>query len=394
MYFIFSTALRYSISKKTNSFAFFTAIMATLGIAIGICALIVVTSIMKGLEHKLQISVLDHTPHIIVKANNKDIISILNQENIKAAIPYIEGDIIIKTKNGITVSTVSAIDISKTLIKDSNFKKPFVHPSIKEIGKYNIVPSYNFLLEHNMENATKLRLISTKNARYTPIGLTPSQRTFKIEEISYIHLPHHQYIINANYVDLRRLLKIPENEVYFRLYLEDPFKIQNIKKYLNDNNFDYIDWTVKQGDFFKAVSMEKLAISVMLFLIIIVATFNILSALTMMVSSRKIDIAILKTLGVPNKKIIYIFLIMGLIYGSIGIILGVITGIPLSLYAKDFLSLLGINIFNSAQDIPIYIDLFNIFIICAICIVLTLLCSLYPAYKAANTQIVSNLVVS
>jgi len=179
---------------------------------------------------------------------------------------------------------------------------------------------------------------------------------------------------------------MPYDAKTYRLWLLEPFKIEEVRDYLTAHNFRFTDWTLVQGEFFKAVAMEKLTMSIMLCLVIIVAAFNILSALAMTVSARLTEIAVLKTLGLSNLRILKIFLIMGAFSGIIGTLGGIITGIPLSYYLSDLMSHTG-----SFGTLPADIEAATVVMIGAGSILMSLICTLYPAIKASAADPVSHL---
>ena len=145
------------------------------------------------------------------------------------------------------------------------------------------------------------------------------------------------------------------------------------------------DWRDSLGEFFKAVALEKLSMSIMLTLIILVAAFNILSALTMTVASRLTDIAILKTLGLKSTKILVIFMLMGVSYGFIGAVLGTLIGIPTT---YGVAALMGHNLNTS---LPVSIDMMNILMILGGSLGMSIVCTLYPAIRAAITDPITHL---
>ena len=230
-----------------------------------------------------------------------------------------------------------------------------------------------------------MRLISTQNARYTPMGLVPSQRLFSL--LYYSPSVHSSQIPEAlgNYDDVRRLLRYKKAPETLRLWLSDPFLVDETAKALDEQNFKYNDWRSSLGEFFKAVALEKLSMSIMLMLIVVVASFNILSALTMMVGSRLTDIAILKTLGLRSRQILKIFMYMGVSYGFIGSVLGTIIGIPAAFGVAKVMSL------SQGSLLPVSIDFLNIFLIFSGSLFMSIICTLYPAIRAAKTDPVTHL---
>ena len=379
-------ALRYLLARKTHKFASFVALISTIGIALGVCALIIVTSIMQGLQLRLKDNFLGATPHLIVTVHNSEIATLNKLPHVIAITPFVEGQAVLQTDEGIALVTLEGEEFSDEFLK--NNPKIAQQQDLLFKGSFNLLCDPELLIKFNLRNNDKVRLISTQNARYTPLGLTPSSRIFHIKGQlgSFISTSsNNNATIKANYDDVKRLLRIPASTTSYRVYLSDPFLIDETVAMLPEG-ISYTTWQDTQGTFFKAVAMEKLTMSLMLFLIILVASFNILSALAMMVSSRLNEIAILKTLGLKSSSIMLIFIIMGCSCSLIGIILGLIFGIPLAFYSQDLMDLFNISLSAMPYTLPIKLDLINILWITIGALLLALLSALYPAYKASSTD--------
>ena len=323
-----SIAVRYLLARKTHKFASFVALISTIGIALGVSALIVVTSVMQGLQDRLKDNLLGSTPHLIVSSDAAfDAAALKILPHVIAIAPFVSGQALLQSDNGIVLVNVEGED---TLNLDSDIKKTDVpHDKLAE-GSFELYADMGLLIKLNLNLHDKVRLISTQNARYTPLGLTPSQRIFYIKGATPSLTGDNSIpTVKGNYSDIKKLLRINNKSSSYRLYLSDPFLINETVEKL-PQNLKYTTWQDSKGDFFKAVAMEKLTMSLMLFLVIIVAAFNILSALAMMVSSRLSEIAVLKTLGMKEKTILLIFIMTGSGCGIAGTLIGLLLGIPLT----------------------------------------------------------------
>lgn len=513
---IFFIAWRYMHGTKKQRFASFVALLATLGIAIGVCALIVVSSIMQGLQDRLKSNILSDSPHVVVKAQPSDIKRLLDIKEVIAMVPFVEGEAMIQYENNLSLITLQASDYSSFFIsldyadklgltrdakirssaslvpvnpnneppqvndkaaranngtnpqdsarsadvsnslanhkadvsqledaqqlqlsanqeqepieinpnvsgKNSSiytdsvpytytlgegylirYRMPEVDPAGYHYGSIFDYPpgSYKVALNYRLLNQLdiadlgkdKVRIVSTKNARYTPLGLTPVQRNFVVEDLIRALDNSAAPAVIGNYQDVRKFFRLKDDEMYYRLYLSDPFLIESVAEKLTDKHFEFTDWRDRYGEFFKAVGLEKITMSTMLCLIIIVAAFNILSSLTMLVSSRVNEIAILKTIGLSNGSLLTIFIMVGMSASVVGSVVGLILGIPLAINAQTILNTLGISVVNG--ELPIEIDFVNIAIIVVLCMVVSILCTFYPAYYASKADPVRNLVVS
>lgn len=440
---IFFIAVRYTRGTKKQRFASFVATLATLGIAIGVCALIVVSSIMQGLQERLKENILSDCAHLVVKAQVQDIPYLLSLNNVNALVPFVQGESMMQFGSEIAMVTLQATDNNSLyLSKDyaqklgiseqdvANFEQRGVHSGdelkstdepltyttgekvIKiplmefdslgyaygslfnfEPGSYHLAVNYMQVSQMGIELSydSKVRLISTQNARYTPFGITPVARNFEVSALINSLDKSPAPTVVGNYEDVSRFLRLGNGEQYYRLYLSDPFLIEETLSTL-DKKFAYTDWRSRYGDFFKAVGLEKISMSLMLCLIVVVAAFNILSSLTMMVSSRVSEIAILKTIGMPSSSILAIFGLLGMSSGIIGSLVGVIAGIPLAYNAQAILSTIGISIVQG--ELPVVVNPMNIIVICVLSLGVSLLCTFYPSYVAAKADPASNLVNS
>ncbi|WP_317382946.1 FtsX-like permease family protein [Anaerobiospirillum succiniciproducens] len=440
---IFFIAVRYTRGTKKQRFASFVATLATLGIAIGVCALIVVSSIMQGLQERLKENILSDCAHLVVKAQVQDIPYLLSLNNVNALVPFVQGESMMQFGSEIAMVTLQATDNNSLyLSKDyaqklgiseqdvANFEQrgvqsddevkstdePLTYTTgdkvIKiplmefdslgyaygslfnfEPGSYHLAVNYMQVSQMGIELSydSKVRLISTQNARYTPFGITPVARNFEVSALINSLDKSPAPTVVGNYEDVSRFLRLGKGEQYYRLYLSDPFLIEETLSTL-DKKFAYTDWRSRYGDFFKAVGLEKISMSLMLCLIVVVAAFNILSSLTMMVSSRVSEIAILKTIGMPSSSILAIFGLLGMSSGIIGSLVGVIAGIPLAYNAQAILSTIGISIVQG--ELPVVVNPMNIVVICVLSLGVSLLCTFYPSYVAAKADPASNLVNS
>ena len=379
-----SIALRYAFSRQAHKFAFFVAILAALGIAIGVSALITVSAVMQGLQDRLKSAILATTPHVVVTLKQEsDLKTLLELPQVSAALPFVQGEVLLQSPQGLQLATLQGYELDKL---QPSATSPTL--TVKDLGlltpptaqSYALLVPQNFMLQHSLVPGMKIRLIATQNARYTPLGLTPTQRLFTIERPVALPLPAGTPVtLIGAYDDVRRLLRT--NTLSVRLFLHDPFLIEDLSPRLQAMGFTFSDWRATQGDFFKAVALEKLSMSVMLCLIIVTAAFNILSALTMLVSARLHEIAVLKTLGLTRGKILTIFMCQGLICAACGVILGIILGLPLALNAQSLLTLFNISIIQGT--LPVTLNVGQIVVIALSCLALAALCTLYPALKAA-----------
>lgn len=387
-YLPFKLAVHCIFHQRSGRFAGFIAILAVIGIAIGVCALIVVSSVMQSLQGRLQDAVLDNTPHITVLATPEHMRELLVLPHVTAAAPFVSHTAVVKSGDDVALVNVQGIDTENLFCNEDRKISDFSSSPIPSAGSYDLIADAALFNRFNLVIDQKVKFISTINARYTPAGLTPVSRIFTL--VDFQPSLRDAQILNAvgNLEDVRRLFRLKNSEICVRLWLDDPQNVDDTEEELKKLKFDYQDWRAQQGDFFRSVAMEKLSMTVMLCLIVIVAAFNILSALSMTVSSRIRDIAILKTLGMNSHQILRSFMFQGLILGGGGALIGVILGIILSINSNAILAMLGVP---SGNTLPIVIDFTRIIVIAISAILLSLLCTLYPALKAASADPATNL---
>lgn len=385
-YLTFKIALQYIFRSRTLKFAKFVAFISVAGIALGVAALIVDTAIMQGLHSNLKSRILSITPHIIAD-NFKSSDKLLEFDDVLAVSPFIQEQALLQTPGGLSLVYVQGIDENNLKLKNGIFKSDLDLVRIPKKGSYQLNAMASVYLDNNIRLNTQARLISTINSRYTPLGITPSQRIFTLKYyFPSTNTNNSIATVIGNIDDVRRLFRLRENSLKLRIYTKDAFKIDKVKQYLDKNNVSYNLWSDYQGDFFKAIALEKVTMTIMLALIIIVAAFNILSALSMMVTSRLNEIAILKTIGLSDTKIKGIFILMGLIVGVLGTFIGVIIGIPLTYAVVSYMNSMGTMSAVSAS-----IDMTNLIYIAIGSILMSLIFTLYPASRAAKADPVLNL---
>lgn len=385
-YLTFKIALQYIFRSKTLKFAKFVAFISVAGIALGVAALIVDTAIMQGLHSNLKSRILSITPHIIAD-NFKSSDKLLEFDDVLAVSPFIQEQALLQTPGGLSLVYVQGIDENNLKLKNGIFKSDLDLVRIPKKGSYQLNAMASVYLDNNIRLNTQARLISTINSRYTPLGITPSQRIFTLKYyFPSTNTNNSIATVIGNIDDVRRLFRLRENSLKLRIYTKDAFKIDKVKQYLDKNNVSYNLWSDYQGDFFKAIALEKVTMTIMLALIIIVAAFNILSALSMMVTSRLNEIAILKTIGLSDTKIKGIFILMGLIVGVLGTFIGVIIGIPLTYAVVSYMNSMG-----TMSAVRASIDMTNLIYIAIGSILMSLIFTLYPASRAAKADPVLNL---
>ena len=389
--------LRYLKTRKKDGFLNIISIFSFVGISLGVAVLIIVMSVMNGFRTELVEKIIGFNAHAVVKPYDQPI----NKENLKNKelktlsnkllfSNSSEGVLINKdyTKGlqlrGYTTNGFEKLDIVKNQNFYGNGKLISKHISIgKEL-------SINF----NINIGDKVLIMSPSGVQ-TIVGNLPKQETYIVDSIFDSGLADFdQNIAFINIKDLENLFDLDESERFLEIYLKDPKKIDFAKKKLKEIfNKEYIyTWSDLNKSLFSALKVERNVMFIILSLIIIVAAFNIISGLTILVKNKTKEIAILKSIGVQNKSIAKIFFMVGFLIGSTATLFGILLGVLFSIYIENIRQLLS-NIFNISlfpeeiyflSKMPSEINVYSIFLIAICSIIITSIVSIYPAIKASK----------
>ncbi len=381
-------ALRYSQSGTKQSFVAFINRFSIIGITLGIASLIVVLSVMNGLEGQLKKRILGIVPHIVVnKAEPIDLPPSLSSLVI-GQVPYAEAEVIVQSRNKISGILLQGID-EKTSESVSIVANNIVSGRWDSLqsASFNVAISRILASNLKVDIGSQLRVISTQASSYSPLGRIPSQRLVTVSTIFEMNSEMDDKVMLIHIDDLAKLSRQATEQIQRqRLYLHDAFEYFKIQEYLSTHNIAATNWRDRQGPLFDAVKMEKNMMSLMLLLVVAVAAFNVVSALVMVVSEKKSDIAILQTQGMLPASIMKIFLLNGMFNGLKGVLSGIVLGLLGCWWLNDILSLLGSSLAfgENGQGLPIDIQLHQLLVIGVGSLVLCLLASWYPAYKAQS----------
>ncbi len=390
--------LRYTRSKRNNRFVSFITLFSTAGITIGVLALITVLSVMNGFEQDLKTRILGAVPHVIVTAKadaidaDKSLAELAKDPLVAAVTPFLQSDAMVQSKSQIQGAQLQGIDPGSYPQWDVIRQNMLIGEiSLLQPGKYNIIIGRSMAKSLNVKLGDKIRLISTKGSVFTPMGRIPSQRKFTVVGIYSVGSDVEATQVLVNITDAGKLARLKSSSpIQHRVFVYDPFSVNELASRDFFNDFDSMDWQTARGELFQAVKMEKNMIGLLLFLIITVAVFNILSSLVMLVTDKETDVAIMKTLGMNRPTIVQIFVIQGAWTGVLGAMAGGIMGIALAANLNEFMSLIGLNLLAQASGgarlLPVLFDWSQIASIIFGAIVLSLLATLYPAFRAANVK--------
>lgn len=376
-------AFRYWRSKSGDRFGQLVTNLASLGIVLGVMALVIVLSVMNGLENMQKRNLLSTLPHAIIspidEAWSKE-----QQLNLPAyvekSVPISRANVMIQSQHGINAGQLIGVEKNSddpllTEVSDLAERLP--------AGDFNVLIGSRLANQLDLNVGDKIRLMITENSQYTPFGRVPVQRLFTVSDIYYSNNEASAYTLFANLADVGRLLRIEEGKSQgVRLFLTDPFLVTELPSAFPSDKWLVNDWREQKGEFFQAVRMEKNMMGLLISLIIIVAISNIVTSLSLMVVDKQGEIAILQTQGLTKGQITQIFVAQGAIVGVIGALVGGVFGVLATVYLGDFIRLIN----PTGMMLPTEIVSKQVMVIVLSSIVLSLVCTLYPAYRASKIE--------
>jgi lipoprotein-releasing system permease protein len=399
--------LRYTRAKRHNHFISFISLISMLGIALGITALITVLSVMNGAVKEVRERILGMTSHATISAyegrlNDWPVVREVAQQHaqVQGGAPFVQGEGMLA--NG---SLVSGAIIQGVL--------PSEEPNVSEIadkvvsgdlddlepGEFRIILGKSLANMLDLQRGDKVTLV-TPQAIVTPAGILPRLKRFQVAGIFDSGMyEYDRGLALIHLEDGAKLFRLGEENVSgVRLKLADMFQAprvaREIARQLPVGSYLVRDWTQEHANYFRAVQIEKMAMFIILTLIVAVAAFNIVSTLVMVVTDKRSDIAILRTLGSSPASIMGIFMVQGVTIGVVGTLIGLIGGISLAtnldIVVPFIENLLGIKFLSPEvyliSDVPSQLIWSDVIAIASVAFGLAILATFYPAWRASRTQ--------
>jgi lipoprotein-releasing system permease protein len=401
-----AVGLRYTRARKgsgRNAFISFIGVTSMLGIALGVWALIVVLSVMNGFQQELRTRILAVASHIEVRGfpalKDPDAVARLARQHprVIATAPYVLGQAMLSVGDANRGALIRGID-------------PAHEETVADIGQHMrrgslgvLTPgSYNIVLGAELARALGVRVgdpvvAITPQGNVTPAGALPRIKTFKVAgifEIGMFEFDSGLALVNID--DAEKLYRL-ESATGVRLKLDDMFAAPRVASELLPMlavDAEVRDWTRSHANFFRAVAIEKRMMLIILTLIVAVAAFNIVATQVMVVTDKKADIAILRTLGATPTSILAIFMIQGMLIGVIGTAIGVISGIWTARNIETIVPAIerafGVQFLDKSvyyiSDLPSDLQSADVVTIAGIALLLALLATIYPSWRAARVN--------
>lgn len=401
----FFIGLRYTRSKHKNHSISFISLASMLGITVGVIVLITVLSIMNGFERELRERILGVVAHVSVTGSHALLpdwdlhqLALQEKEGVYGAAPYVEQQVMLSANN-----EVRGVQMQGVL--------PEYQDNVSDVaanvidGSMNNLSSRGYGVAIGVELAGALGVfvgdkitVITPQARITPAGVIPRMKRFTVVAVYKMNI--RDYDSSTAFIhmeDAARLFKTKTDVTGVRLKLDNLFDAQGLAYELQQTlgtNFKVSDWGSENKTIFKALKMEKIMMFFVLLLIVLVAVFNLVSSLVMVVNAKQADIAILRTMGMSAAQVKRIFMIQGSLIGLIGAIVGAVLGVLLSknldVIIPSIESLIGRKIFPEdvfyISTVPSELQVNDVLLVTGLTIVIAVVATLYPAKRAASVQ--------
>lgn len=392
---------RYAGGRKRNRFGSVVSMFSLVGMALGVAALIVVLSVMNGFNREIQMRFQTVTPHLSLLPNTHsgrtELEGFLSgNEQVQAWSPVLESYALLTSGAVQTPAVIRGIDpVSDAAVVP--LEDSVLYGSLNGLrqGEYGIVLGSYMARQLLARPGDNVQLVLPQ-VQVTPAGIYPRQKQFHVvaifdsgsqldSELAYVHIE-----------DASKLLRMTEADKGYRVRLQDEKQISGFVDQFNGesiaSNWQLSTWSSNFESLFQAMQMEKVTVGLLLLIIVLVAAFNIVSGLVMMVSDKRADMAVVRTIGATTGTVMRVFVVQGLVLGVSGIIIGACAGTALVLYLSDIVAfferLTGSQIFDPSvfyvSFLPTEWMLSDFLWVISISFLLTLTATIIPAWQASR----------
>lgn len=404
MPFALFVGLRYVRSKRRNQFMSLVSWLSLGGMMLGVAALIVVMSVMNGFEAQIRDRLLQFLPHGYIESQSRRIedwqplmAAVNNQPGIVAVSPFVGGDAMILQSGivrGIRVEGIDPAHEYNAPVLDQHM----LAGKLDELaaGRFGIVLGSILARQLNVALGDRVTVVLPK-VMITPAGAITRSKRFEVVGVFELGAQLDASLAMIHLVDAQKLYALGNAVSGLRVQTDDiyraPLRLAALAPLL-DATLEVHDWSQTQGSLFRAVRMEKTMVAVLLFIVIVVAAFNIVSILTMMVAEKRANIAVLRTMGATPSTVRWIFIVQGMVTGLIGILVGASAGMLLALNFSRVVGFiehtLGVQVFDPAvffiSEIPSRLELSDVAVVIGGALLLNLLATLYPSASATRIE--------
>ena len=400
----FSIGLRYLRAKRRNGFISFISLASILGILIGVMALITTISVMNGFQEVLRERILGMVSHATIDGldgpleNWQNVVGVSKKDaRVLGAAPYVQTETLLQGSRRQGALLRGVLPGMEPGV--SNLGEKMKQGSLNDLqpGKYRIILGKELAQMLGVGVGDSVNVFVSE-ATVTPIGPIPRARRFEVSGIFEVGAQEYDFGLAVIHLqDAQRLMRMGDGVTGVRLKLDDLWDAWNVARSLAnrmDGMYRVRDWTRDHENFFRSLKMEKTIMFVLLSLVIAIAAFNLVSSLVMLVQDKQADIAILRTLGLSPGAVMRVFMVQGTVIGIVGVSLGVIGGVllsqNLSIIVKFVEGLTGSELMPAdvyyISGVPTAIETSDVALVALIALLMCLLATIYPAWRAARTD--------
>ncbi len=397
--------LRYTRAKRRNHFISFISLISMLGIALGVTALITVLSVMNGFQNEVRDRILGMAAHVTISGLNgrlQDWPEVLEKArkfpDVRGAAPYIHAEGMVALGDRVQGTMVRGLLPSlEPQVSVVGNKMVAGTLEVLQPGSFNIILGSELATTLGVGVGDKVTLI-TPSANVSPAGIMPRLKRFTVAGVFEVGMFQYDSALALIHLrDAARLYRFDDNVSGVRLKLDNMFAAPRVAAELTaamGETYWVNDWTRSHTNYFRALKIEKTAMFIILLLIVAVAAFNIISTLVMVVTDKQGDIAILRTLGISPASVMGIFVVQGVVIGMVGTLLGIAGGVSLALNIDIIVPAIensfGIQFLPSSvyyiSELPSELRWGEVSTIATLAFVLSVLATIYPAWRASRVQ--------
>jgi lipoprotein-releasing system permease protein len=396
---------RYTRARRRQWLVSFISLISVVAIALGITALITILSVMNGFGNDVRARILSFISHVTIAEPSGQLRDwqalgekVKDVPHVLAYAPYVQGQALVargKNVSGVMVRGISPEHEAKV----SEIASKIEAGSLEALkpGEFGVIVGAAIAWKLDIDIGSQVSLV-VPQAQPTPTGLLPRFKRFTVVGIFKADMYEYDSgLVLINLDDAAKLYQLPEHVTGLRLKIDNvdiaPRVGEAVQEAVGDG-FRVRDWTREHNVWFRALAMEKTVMFVILSLIVAVAMFNVVSTLVVVVNEKKADIAILRTLGATPRSIMAVFLFQGSFIGVVGTLVGVVAGTLLALNVGHLVHMLEV-IFNTRflapeiyfiSELPSDVQWTDVATIALVSLALSLLSTLYPAWRASQTQ--------
>jgi lipoprotein-releasing system permease protein len=397
--------LRYVRAKRRNGFISFISLISTLGLALGVAALITVLSVMNGFQKELRTRILGVASHVQITGYDNELTgwqqvadAALKNPEVRAAAPYVSEQAMLSFDETVRGAMVRGV-LPAAEDGVADFSQHMRAGRLDELqpGGFGIVLGLELARALRVQVGDKVTLIAPQGL-VTPAAVLPRLKQFRV--VGVFEAGHYEYDASLALIhmqDAQTLYRMEDRVSGVRLKLGDLFDAPRVARELHAQVGDELlvgDWTRQHANFFRAIAIEKNMMFIILLLIVAVAAFNIVSMLIMVVTDKQADIAILRTLGASPASMMAVFIVQGAVIGGGGLLLGVAGGVALAsnldVVVPAIEAVAGVSLWSAEvyfiPELPSEILMSDVLAVTLIGGLLTLAATLYPSWRASRVQ--------